>query len=206
MAGIKRAFRRRLLWTLVAAALGAATLTGCGDHLSCPESNLAVDVDSASGVEACVMPADANNWRHLRVRNRNGAPITVWGPATLLPWPVQPDHTVDISLVDPEPGDVITFKPDLEAGVTSAVLDRLGSQSPAVEWRNCANRPDQYCLAGLAAELLPKKVEIGHATVPVQQIGTLAIDLAKNQSLVNDLWRKASGQKVGTLTLRQAAS
>jgi hypothetical protein len=127
----------------------------------------------------------------------------VWGPATLLPWPVQPDQTVDISLVNPQPGDVITSKPDLQAGVTSAILERLGGQSQPAEWRNCANRPDQYCLAGLAAELLPKKVEIGHATVPVQQIGTLAIDLAKNESLVKDLWRKVSGQEVGTLTLRQ---
>jgi hypothetical protein len=205
MAGIKRALRRRLLWTLVAGLLAAATLTGCGDRLSCPGSDLAVDVDGASGVEACVMPADANNWRHLRVRNRSGAPITVWGPDTLLPWPVQQDQTFDISLVDPQPDDVITFRQDLQAGVTSAVLDRLGDQNQRVEWRNCANRPDQYCLAGLAAELLPKKVQVGHATVPVQQIGTLAIDLWKNEPLVQNLWQHASGQEVGTLTLRQAA-
>jgi len=203
MAHIKRALRRRLLWTLVAGLLAAVTLTGC-DHLDCPESDLAVGVDGASGVEACVMPADADNWRHLRVRNRSGAPITVWGPATLLPWPVQQDQTFDISLVDPQPGDQITFKQDLRAGVTSAVLDRLGSQNQRVEWRSCAKQPGQYCLAGLAAKLLPKKVEIGHATVPLQEIGTAAIDLAKNQSLADNLWRSAGGQEVGTLTLRQA--
>jgi len=207
MAGIKRAFRRRLVWTLVAASLAAAILTGCNDkdHLSCPESDFAVDVTGASGdVEACVLPADATGWRHLRLRNRSDVPITVWGSSTLLPWPVQPDHTVDISLVNPQPDDVITFKPDLQAGVTSAVLDRLGDQGqPGTEWRNCATRPDQYCLAGLAADLLPEKVEVGHATVPVKQIGRVAIDLWKHESLVEDLWRYASGQEVGTLTLRQ---
>jgi hypothetical protein len=203
MAGIKRALRRRLLWTLVAGLLAAVTLTGCGDDLSCPGSDLAVDVDGASGVEACVVPTDETGWSHLRVRNRSGAPITVWGPTTLVPWPVQPDQTADISLVDPQPGEAIPFKQNLQAGVTSAVLDKLAGQSQAAGWRSCANQPDQYCLAGLAAALLPKKVPVGHATVPVQQIGTLAIDLWKNESLVRSIWDQASGQK-GTLTLRQA--
>jgi hypothetical protein len=203
VAGITRAFRRRLVWTLVAAALAAATLTGC-DHLSCPGSDLTVEVAGASGVEACVTPADANNWRHLKVRNGTGAPITVWGRATLLAWPVPQDKTVEFFLVDPQPGEVITFRPDLQAGVASAVLDELGGQNQTVAWRNCAKQPNNYCLAGLAAELLPKKVELGHATVPVQELGKVAITLAENRSLADNLWRNAGSQEVGTLTLRQA--
>jgi hypothetical protein len=203
MAYIKRALRRRLLWTLVAAVLAATALTGC-DDLRCPESDLTVDVDGASGVEACVTPANASNWGHLKVRNGTGAPITVWGPSTRLPWMVQTGDTVDITLVDPQPGDVITFKPDLQAGVTSAVLDSLGGLNPTVEWRNCTKKPTQYCLAGLAAKLLPEKVEIRHATVPVQELGKMAITVAENQQLASNLLRSTGSQEVGTLTLRQA--
>jgi len=207
MAGINRALRRRLLWTLVAAVLGAAILTGCGDHLSCPESDIAVDVDGASGVEACVVPTDETGWSHLRVRNRTGAPITVWGPSTRLPWIVQPDRTVDITvditLVDSRPGNVISFKPDLQAGVAKAVLGWLdGKAQPGAEWTSCAQRPDEQCLVGLAAQALPSRVEIGHMSLPARQIGAWAATLFSNESLVSNAWDQASGQK-GTLTLRQ---
>jgi predicted small lipoprotein YifL len=208
MAGKHRALRRRLLWTVVAASLAAAILTGCGDKdpLKCGESDLTVDVTGAAdGVEACVLPADETGRRYLRLRNRSGMPVTVWGQSTLLPWPVQPDDMVEIPLLDPQPGTKITFRPDLQAGVARAVLGWLNDHSrPGADWTNCANHPDEHCTASLAAGLLPQKVEIGHMAVPVKQIGTLAVGLWNNEPLIKDFLAEADGQEGGTLILRRA--
>jgi hypothetical protein len=204
MAGKHRALRRRLLWTLVATALAAAILSGCHKALDCPESDLAVDVTGGPGdVEACVLPADAANGRQLQVRNGSDVPITVWGSSTLLPWPVQPGQTVDISLFNPQAGDRVPFKPDLQAGVASAVLGWIGDQAPGGQSRSCAKQPDEHCVAGLAAELLPERVEIGHWTIPAKPIGMAVTTLWSHESLVRGFWGDVTGQE-GTLTLRQA--
>jgi hypothetical protein len=206
MAGINRAFRRRLLWSLAAASLAAAILTGCGDKLDCPQSDFTVEVTGAAdGVEACVLPAQENRWTRLQLRNRSGMPVTVWGRSTLLPWPVQPDTTVEIPLVDPQPGAEISFRPDPQAGVVSAVLKALDDKSrPGADWTNCAERPDEHCTASLAAGVLPAKAKIGHMTVPLKPVATAAITLWNNQPLIEGFWGAATGQEGGTLVLRPA--
>jgi hypothetical protein len=155
MAGIKRALRRRLLWTLVAAALGAVTLTGCGDKDQQPVDDDAVageltqlsttwlagfsassstnpgclsidfDVESTDPTGVTACLKHNGTGRSLQVRNQTGVPITVSRPGTILVWTAQPDATIDIPLSAWHDGETFTFKPNVVLGVMMVLQDQI---------------------------------------------------------------------------------
>jgi hypothetical protein len=246
MAGITRAFRRRLVWTLVAAVLAAATLTGCdkqpdneelagelsqragtwlgglgrsAETLDCPPSNTDVkatgfDGTDSSEVEACLV-SDAGGGLVVRVHNRTGVPVTVW-PATrsglptgLLPQTIQPNDTADVPVRDPQFNDVLKFEPQLQLGVTTAIIGSLtGMAQPSTEWTDCAANPDTQCVIGRAVSLLgDDEVKIGRWTVPVKRIAELLTSLWGQLPLLRDFWDQAGGGPAGGhLTLLEASN
>jgi hypothetical protein len=248
MAGIKRALRRRFVWTLVAAVLGAAILTGCNGKdkqpnddavlselsqpagtwlggigrsaatLDCPPSDTVVkptgfDGSDSSEVEACLI-RDAGGGLVVRVHNRTGVPVTVW-PATRLGVPttlqlsqtVQPNATVDVPVHDPHWNDVLKFEPQLQLGVTTAIIGSLtGMARPYQEWTDCAYHPDARCVIGRAVSLLgDDAVKIGRWTVPVKQIAELLTNLWDHAPLLRSFWDRATGPAGGRLTLVRAS-
>jgi hypothetical protein len=255
MAYITRALRRRLLWTLVAAALGAATLTGCNDKpqpapasppaqgpvqeppstgsqsdtatvlaelrristswlsevgdrsttvLGCPQTEfeLAMTGADAGDLQACLLPT-GNQWI-LQVRNRTGVPITVSGPDILL-WTVPPNGTVDIHLARVHVFEEFKFMPNVAAGVSMALVDKLSHRPvfPGLEWLQCAAQQDTGCLAEKAAGLLGD-VRVADVNVPVGGIASLLIELYEQRSLINAFVGHATGQEGGSLIVQQA--
>jgi outer membrane murein-binding lipoprotein Lpp len=179
-------------------------------NLVCPDSRLGVtvtgsDYDLSNDLEACVLPADANGGSRLRVHNRTGVPVTVWGSSAELAQTVQPDATGDVPLRNPQSGDDITFKPDRRAAVTMAVINSLkdrASASPVMEWAGCAAQPNFNCLAAKVTTLVPKTVEVGHWTLPVQRIAQLLTELWKYAPLLRAFGDQAAGQDGGHLILQ----
>lgn len=244
MAATSRAFRRHLTWTLIAASLGAAILTGCnkqpdddavlselsqragtwlggiglsGSTLKCPPSNTVVkatgfDGTDSSEVEACLARAESGSGLVVRVHNRTGVPVTVSPitasglPATLLPPTVQPDAKVDVPMPDPHFNDVLKFEPQLQLGVTTAIIGSLtGKARPYQEWTDCASHPDTRCVIGRAVSLLGDEVvKIGRWTVPVKRIAQLLTNLWDHAPLLRAFWDQVTGPAGGRLTLRQA--
>jgi hypothetical protein len=235
MAGIKRAFRRRLVWTLVAAVLAAATLTGCGDKDQQPDDDAvagelthlsttwlagfgAPSTDDLgcqwSGFDVEATPSDdleacmqpTANGMSLRVRNQTGVPVTISGPGILRFQPVDSHDTVDIPLAAWY-GDRFTYKPNVVTGVMTVLQDQLeDARAPEIlKWLRCTVQDGIKCLADQAPELLPEKVRIGDLTVPLQQIAKLLTNLWDHRDLVKAFVGPIIGQDGGTLTLRPAA-
>jgi hypothetical protein len=262
MAYIKRALRRRLLWTLLAATLAAAVLTGClgqdpppaseppppsqaqdpppasapspqptgsqpeeatilqelgqisttwlngfaapsATDLGCPQTEFEVAVTGAGAgdLEPCLFYA-GNQWS-LRVRNRTGVPITVSGPDISL-WTVQPNSTVYIRLAGNPVFAKFTFKPNVAAGVSMALLDKLNTRPvpKGLEWVQCAVQSDMGCLAKQAADLLGE-VKIGNTTIPVGRVASLLIELWQQRSLIKAFVGHEVGQEGGSLVVRE---
>jgi hypothetical protein len=248
MAGIKKAFRRRLVLTLVAVALAAATLTGClgqdpsppsapppasappsqptgtqpeeatilqelgristswlngfgapsTTDLGCPQTEFEVTGADAGDLEPCLLYA-GNQWS-LRVRNRTGVPITISGRDISL-WTVQPNNTVYIGLPGNPVSAKFTFKPNVAAGVSMALLDRLDhSREPkGLVWAKCAVQADLWCLADQAAGLLGD-IKIRDVTIPVGKVAPLLIELCKQQPLISTF---VGGQDGGSLAVQE---
>ena len=232
MAHIKRALQRRLLWTLVAAVLAAATLTGCHGKDQQPTDDAVVGeltqlsttrlagfaapsstnllclwtgfhVDAAPSDDLEACLQPNGNGMSLRVRNRTGVPVTISGPG-IFSFPVQPHATADISLTAWQDGLSFTYKPNLVAGVMTVVEDQIqDARAPQVlKWLRCTVQGID-CLAGQAAELLPEKVRIGDLTVPLQQLAKLVTNVWEHRDLARAVVGHVTGEEGGTLTLRQ---
>jgi hypothetical protein len=137
----------------------------------CSGTEFKVDVTGADAgdLEPCLLRA--GNGLHLQVHNRTGVPITISGPDIVL-WTVHPNSTVDILLKGNPVNQSFTFKPNVAAGVSMALLDKFG-EGPvpeALQWANCFLQPDTRCLADLVIPHLPRETEIGNVYVPVQWI------------------------------------
>jgi hypothetical protein len=246
MAGITRAFRRHLTWTLIAATLAAAILTGCDEQpdndqlagelsqragtwlgglgrsatLDCPPPSTVVkatglDETDSTEVDGCLTVADASGGQVVRVHNRTGVPVTVQPPTRSglptglqLPQTVQPGATANFSVRDPQPGDVLTFTPQLQLGVTTAIIGSLtGKARPYTAWTDCAAHPDAQCVIGRAVSLLgDDEVKIGRWTVPVKRIAELLTSLWGHLPLLRDFWGQATGPAGGRLTLVEASN
>jgi hypothetical protein len=246
MAAATRAFRRHLTWTLIAASLAAAILTGCdkqpdddalagelsqrartwlggigrsGATLNCLPSDTVVkatglDETDSSEVEACLVHVTTGDGLVVRVHNRTGVPVTVWpatrlgAPPTLqLPQTVQPDAVADVPLRDPHFNDFLRFQPELQLGVTTAIIGSLtGKARPFTVWTECAAHPDARCVIGRAVSLLGDEVvRIGRWTVPVKRVAELLTSLWDHEPLLRDFWDQATGPAGGRLTLVRAS-
>jgi hypothetical protein len=179
--------------------------------LACPASDAMVDVNGADGaasadLQACFVPADQIGPASLRVQNLTDVPVTVWGASALMSWTLRPDAVADVPLGDPRFGDVFSFRPDLAAGLTLAIVDLYDDKttSESEKWAGCAHAPDRDCLVGQAAQLLPERVRIRGWNLPAREVAGQLASLWEQKPLAEAFWQRASNRDGGRLTLLEA--
>jgi hypothetical protein len=169
--------------------------------LNCPSPSPNTLVEASnSSARGCLLVV--NGAFTLRVQNLTKVPLTLFSHGWIGTWSVQPGQVFDLPVSRPAFGQTLAYRPDLQAGISSSLVDFLQSKGPpAVKWRDCGESLTVGCLRAGLVELLPQEVVFRGRAIPVQQVADALDTVISNQHLVQTWNQQQQGTADGTLTL-----